>query len=107
MFLTFQTMNMLQITVMTAPLVSAYCVPSFSPALIQQIRTVDLVGAGYSAGSWGAKREQSSHHHTEQTGLLGERQQQSRHRYNSTYRGKSRMGTHTELVVRGVLRVGW
>lgn len=71
MFLTFQTMNMLQITVMTAPLVSAYCVPSFSPALIQQIRTVDLVGAGYSAGSWGAKREQSSDHHTEQTGYWG------------------------------------
>ena len=46
--------------------------PGSSPALIQQIRTVDLVGAGYSAGSWGAKREQSSDHHTEQTGYWGE-----------------------------------
>ena len=51
---------------------SAHCAPGSSPALIQQIRTVDLVGAGYSAGSWGAKREQSSDHHTEQTGYWGE-----------------------------------
>ena len=34
-------------------LLSTYCVPGSSPTFIQQIRTMGLVGAGYSAGSWG------------------------------------------------------
>ncbi|XDA86850.1 hypothetical protein R6Z07F_016557 [Ovis aries] len=45
--------------------------PRSEPCSSWIIRTVDLVGAGYSAGSWGAKREQSSDHHTEQTGYWG------------------------------------
>lgn len=89
-----------------SPLVSAYCVPSSSPALNQRISTVDLVGAGYSAGSWGAKHEQSSDHHTEQTRYWGKDDKEVSTQ-TPVIKVRASWDIYRVGSKEGVLRVGW